>query len=255
MILYLINIFLIISCYIYFYFGYILILVLPKKLVLSYYSYFANYGHNIVKITNIYKKIRIIGNIKNNRNLLIFNHSSVFDNLLIGYILTRNNINYLQLKSISKESRNIQNKINQYLGHLLINKSLKNDIVKLRKINNNWKKINNINVILFPEGTIATEKNLLKSKFNYLLSPKIGIYNNLVNLISFKNVYDITICFSLNGKKLAGEKNIFLNISNPNIIIDIIIKDVTKQHKQDNFINNLWKKKDKVIDNILKKYQ
>lgn len=255
MILYLINIFLIISCYIYFYFGYILILVLPKKLVLSYYSYFLNYLHNIAKITNIYKKIKIIGNIKNNNNLLIINHSSIYDNLLLGYILTRNNINYLQLKTVSKESRNIQNKINQYLGHLLVNKNLKNDTVKLRKINNNWKKINNINVILFPEGTIVTEKNLLKSKFDYLLSPKIGIYNNLVNLISFKNVYDITFCYSLNGKKLAGEKNILLNISHPNIKIDIIIKDVTKHHKQDNFLNNLWKKKDKVIDNILKKYQ
>ena len=102
--LYLINIFLIISCYIYFYFGYVLILVLPKKSVLSYYSYFLNYLHNIIKITNIYKKIKLIGIINNNRNLLIFNHSSVFDNLLIGYILTKNRINYLQLKTISKES-------------------------------------------------------------------------------------------------------------------------------------------------------
>lgn len=253
MVLFFINIILILSCYLYFYFGYILILVLPKKLVLSYYSYFLNYLHNIVKITNIYKKIRIIGNIKNNNNLLIFNHSSVFDNLLIGYILTRNNINYLQLKTVSKESRNIQNKINQYLGHLLINKNPKNDIVKLRKINNNWKKINNINVILFPEGTIVTEKNLLKSKFDYLLSPKIGIYNNLVNFISFKNVYDITFCFSLNGKKILGERNILGNISHPNIRIDIIITDVTKQHKQNNFLYTLWENKDKMIDSILKK--
>ena len=250
--LYLINIFLIISCYIYFYFGYVLILVLPKKSVLSYYSYFLNYLHNIIKITNIYKKIKLIGIINNNRNLLIFNHSSVFDNLLIGYILTKNRINYLQLKTISKESRNIQNKINQYLNHLLIKKNIKNDIVQLKKICNTWKKINNLNIILFPEGTIVTEKNLLKSKFKYLLPPKIGIYNHLINMINFENVYDITFCFSINGKKLLGEKNILLNISHPNIKIDIIIKDVTKHHKQSNFLNNLWKKKDNMIDDILK---
>ena len=246
-----IFLYLVLTWYFYFYFGYMLSYIISKEYILLFYSYFLNYGYYIITFFKINQNIILLGKIKNANNLLIINHSSIVDNLLIAYILNLSKINYLQVKTVSKcSSRNIQNNTMKYLNHLLVFKNIKKDIINLKKIIPIWKKIKNLNVIIFPEGTIVTKTN--KCKYKYLLKPFTGLINNLKSYLNFDNIYDITFCYSINNKKLYGEKEILLNILNPLLKINIIIKNIKLEIHQELFITELWENKDKLIDKVLK---
>ena len=83
-----------------------------------------------------------------------------------------------------------------------------------------------------------------------MLEPKNGIINSLLEKMEYENIYDITICYRIGNKKLIGEKDIILNMLNPKLSIQIIIKKISNNFD----INELWDIKDKLIYDILNKY-
>lgn len=245
---------LLISCHIYYNFGYYFLnLFFKKELIMKYYyKYYNKYLTFILRLLMI--KPRIINSIpiqSDKRNILIYNHSSILDSLFVGYICNENRITYDNLKTVSRYSRkNFQNKTMKFLDNLIVKNNLKDDIKNLNLIIKKWKSNTKLNVVIFPEGTITTNENLEKSKYKFLLEPKIGIINSLLEKMDYDNIYDITICYHIKNKKLIGEKNIILNMLNPKLSVTIMIKKINNDFD----INELWDSKDKLIYDILNKY-
>lgn len=243
--------FAILLLYLYYYFG-IVISLISIKLFTKYISIYINLVNFVIFLFGINNKINFnnIDIIKNdnkiNNNLFIFNHSSIIDNMMICFIFYKNRINSNDIRTISKiSSRNIQNKVMKLLDNLLVSKNLKKDIISMKKIIKKWKN-KNINVILFPEGTTVQKNH--KTNYKYLIKPFEGIFNSLIELHKFDNVYDVTIIYYKNNKKLVGEKDILFNLFDNDFKIHINIKPIEKDKCN---LKNIWVEKDNYIDNII----
>lgn len=218
--------------------------------------------YNILKIVDninyygFHKKIEIknydkIITEKNNWGIIISNHKSVLDNIIIMIIMTDNNLNSNNIKTISKYSKkNLQNEVLKMYNMVLIKRKLNDDIKYLNKMIYKWKNENrNQQIVMCPEGSILTENTA--TTYNNLRNIHCGLFNYIVNkIINVKYIYDLTIIYKVNNRILIGEKDIFYNfLTNPEFKIIINFDKYEKKNISEDWLEKIWKKKDDFIMN------
>jgi hypothetical protein len=220
------------------------------------------YRMNVVsKNINIYSSIILNNPIKIKKqkmNLIIMNHSSILDNFILSKLLAYNNFSWNDIRTISRIStRSIQNKTLKIHGSLLLSKNLQQDLNSLKKIVNVWKKSQDcIQIILFPEGIIYSDViNNQKNNYKHLLTPKIGMYNLLLDSFNqnIKYVYDITAVYTSGKKRVEGELNILDALSKNNLDINLTMEefklsDIINDKK---WLYKRWEYKDTWINDTL----
>ena len=227
----------------------------------KWYKNYEGLMNTVSKNINIYNSIILNNPIKINSkkfNLIIMNHSSILDNFILSKLLVYNNFGWNDIRTVSRIStRSIQNKTLKIQGSLLLSKNLQQDINSLKKIVNVWKKSQDcIQIILFPEGTIySDEKNNQENNYKHLLTPKIGIYNLLLESFgqNIKYIYDITAVYTSGKKRVEGELNILDTLSKNNLSVNVTMEefklsDIINDKK---WLYKRWGKKDDWINNIL----
>lgn len=238
-----------------------LILYLPFILVIYLYFYltplfevmgifnwmFDNYisfSIKCIKIIGLYDKIEFIGNIKmkSNKNLIIANHTSFLDNIVLMKLCYVSKFSFRNTKTVSRVSnKKYQNKLMSKHNNLLVEKNIVKDLSSNDKLFNNWKKYKKLSIIIFPEGTINTGKKKsitqketqlsnkifddTNKKYENVLFPKSGIFNLLLKNFNgqLETLLDLTIIYTKNGKRLLGEKNIFKCIADDDFRIIVHI--------------------------------
>jgi hypothetical protein len=229
------------------------------------------YDKIIIEVDNIITQEDNI-NLKKEMNLYLMNHNSILDNMILAKILEET-FSWNDLRTVSGiSSRKIQNRTLELHQMLLVKKDLKHDLEALGNILNKWKNSKDcIQIILFPEGTIFLNQDLklnnMKKKFfskilkknnfyNNTLLPNIGIYNLLTAQLKndIKNIYDISVVYTLNGKRITGELNILDAIYDKEFRIDVKIKEYPIKEALDDpyWLFKLWDKKDDWISSKIK---
>ena len=218
-------------------------------LVLLFLIIFNNYGKKYVLSFFYYffqPKLIYLTPIKFNNNIIIANHNSFIDFILIFS-------NFTDTKFLYKKELDYIPIISHYLSldnHIGVNRDYKKDIHKL--INNKHSKI-----ALFPEGTRSNPTKIKQSKdfiiknnlpfLKNLLYPRPkGLFYLLQNP-NIKSLIDITILYSKNF-------NTLFNLYPKSYLI---IKEIPKHNipihnyqKFKNYLFHLWIKKDKIISHF-----
>lgn len=267
------NIFILFLINLYIYIVPFLNLFLKKKTIKKY--FFKNYIKNsikLLKLTNIPNKIIFKNKTKINKktwNMIISNHTSIIDNIIIIILVNKSKLNWNNGRTVSKiSSKKTQNKILKFFDCLLINKNLYHDSNVINSTLINWKKEKKpLNIILFPEGNIFLKNNLNtdKNKINFLnklninnydqvLFPNIGIFELLKNYLSknIKYIYNLTVIYHIDNKRLYGEKNIFLNLTNPKLKITVDIQEININDINDTWLFYEWDRKNNFINEFVK---
>lgn len=127
-------------------------------------------------------------------------------------------------------------------------------------------KTNYVTVMTFPEGTRFTQKkhNKQKSPYKYLLKPKAGGLSFTISAMGdrFHKMLDVTIVYPdgvgtmwdfICGK--VKKIDVFINtVEIPEKFANMDIEDEKFQDEFKSWLNNIWLKKDKMInDNLSKK--
>jgi len=226
-------------------------------------KYFSNYlqwGNIVSKRIGFYNIVEIDDcKIDDTKNLIIMNHTSIIDNLIISKLFEKNNLNWNHIRTVSRlSSRKIQNKTLELHDSLLIDKNIQNDIKQIQEIRKKWSKKNNAQIILFPEGIIYQKSEYLKQKpikilekiykYKNVLNPKNGILNLIYHYFKkdIKTIYDITTVFlDKDNKKINGELNILNHLASKNLLVKVKVEkyDIDKLADEE-WIYNLWEKKD-----------
>jgi hypothetical protein len=218
------------------------------------------------------------------KSVVISNHKSLFDYLLIFYLKT------LVEKATGERitlSFFIWSSIWQAPGFKLFWKLLNNDenwemnvveleqqLIKLFKLKeNNW-------IAHFPEVNICTEKNLTLQgqqlernfipKFKDVLYPRFNNFNNLIKAVGnnansstgepLKNVLGLTILYYNPVKNAFTNPTLFeiLTLKQPVFIIDVdfrmklLNKLPLKNRKLEKWLENEWTEKDKILNAMQK---
>ena len=128
------------------------------------------------------------------------------------------------------------------------------------------KNIKSLNIILFPEGNIFLKNNInndfkkilfLKkiniNNYNQVLYPNNGIFELLKNNLSkkLKYIYNLTVIYHIDNKRIIGEKNIILNLSNPKLKIIVDIQKININKINDTWLFKEWDRKNKWINNLI----
>lgn len=233
-------------------------------------NYF-KYWIYLLKITGLFNKIKFLGisKIDSKQNIILMNHSSIFDNFILGNIFLNSSYTWNDIKTVSKiSSRQIQNKVMNIHGNLLLNKDMKHDLRKKNTVFTNWKLKNPLNIVLFPEGTIyqgnvalsRDEKACLKkcnivNGYNNLLYPKTGIFNYIMEEMSdnLEYIYDITTIYTVKNKRIYGnEWNMINYLFHPNFKVYINIEKYSLGNKIIKIKPDIYKiKLGRFIDNSL----
>lgn len=240
---------------------------------------FTNYINKVkivCKNIGLYDKIIITGDIhlKKTMNLIISNHNSIQDNLILSKILNET-FSWNDLRTVSRISRrNIQNRTLELHNMLLVTGDLKHDYKACTDIIEKWKESSDcIQIILFPEGTIfqniQSELNNSKKKlfkkilkkddfYQNTLVPNIGIYNMLLTLLKsdIKYIYDLSVVYTIKNKRICGELNILNALYDKDFRIHVRIDEykIEEVLKDSYWLFKIWDKKDEWIANKLKSY-
>lgn len=229
-------------------------------------KYFSNYlqwCNTVSKRIGFYDIVEIDDcKIDDTKNLIIMNHTSIIDNLIISKLFEKNNLNWNHIRTVSRiSSRKIQNKTLKLHDSLLIDKSIQNDIKQIQEIRKKWSKKNDAQIILFPEGIIYQKSEYLKQrpikilgqvyKYKNVLNPKNGILNLIYHYFKkdIKNIYDITTVFlDKKDTRIYGELNILNHLASKNLLVKVKVEKYDIDALADEkWIYNLWEKKDKWI--------
>jgi len=233
---------------------------------IKWYINYISFGNSISKTIKAYDNIIINNPIhikKEKFNLILMNHNSILDNFILSKLLENSDFTWNDLRTVSRiSSRKIQNSTLKLHGSLLVSQNLKNDVSTFRTIRNKWKTSKDtVQIILFPEGIIYQESTynsqtaVSKDKYKNLLSPKIGIYNILLE--NFKDeiryIYDITAVYISNGERVLGELAILDALTKNTLKIYVDIKEYKLEDivYNDNWLFERWKEKDLWIENTL----
>ena len=203
-----------------------------RKIFYSYYIYIINLFFFSIGIKNkiIFLNQPII--CKQKWNLLVLNHNSVFDSIILAIICEYNKISFNNIRSISKYSyKKLQNYAFTIFDFFLTKKNMKQDIKNIHSIKNKWIKANiPIQIILYPEGTIFLNQitnfkqkqflnNININDYKHVIFPHNGIFNLLIENFNIEYIYHINILYKINNKRLIGEWDILTNLANPKLEI------------------------------------
>lgn len=251
------------SIYFYLYFSLILNYFFNIKVIRYFFSYYFNYVNIIINITNLSNKIFFLNKIKinkNENNLIIINHNSILDHLIIFKLGNINNFGWNDIRTVSRiSSKKLQNKILKLFDSFLVTKKYKTDLNYFKYIKKKWLETNKpLQFILYPEGTIFNNNSNNKyTKFHIrelknLMYPHSGIFNLIKNNIKIENIYHLTIVFKIKNKRLVGEKEILSNLSNSNLQIIVSMSKTNNKNIDDLWLFKRWENSDNLIDKILK---
>jgi len=228
-------------------------------------------GFNYDILINTKNDINLMNSNPDLIDILICNHVSSMDFLIILTFLQSININNFNFV-LKKEIEYIPGfgLIMYANSDIKLNRDWNLDKINLEKqvdniINNN---INKKQVILiFPEGTRLTTKKLLDGQqysmknnlniFNNLLVPKSkGLWfliNALKNKNKLGNIWDITIAIPNILNKTSKSNGIIEGIKYKNIYLNITLINLLEEYKNQDKIKewllNLWINKDNYLDN------
>ena len=237
-------------------------------------KFFTNY---CITMNNVSNQINFSNNIninhikidKTKKNLFILNHSSIFDNFILANICVQNNISWNDLRTVSSKSekKSLQNRVLDIHQMFLVSGNLQEDSKTFENLWEKWKESeDNIQIILFPEGTIYNNTTLNKeytksqkyimnkiintSKFKNLLFPNIGAFNLIIDKLSkeLEYVYDFSITYKdINKNRVFNEENIVNNLAQNNLFINVEIKKYSIKDviKDPYWLFKLWEKKDR----------
>ncbi len=219
-----------------------------------------NFAPLIINFLNI--KIEIInlnGELESslNNNLVISNHISEFDTFLLYYVFSNNNASFRWVGDERLKKIPLLGEWAIYKNGIFISR-IKNGCSQLKK---NIKK--NDKIMIFPEGTLYYKPMIKKSneickknkleKYKNVLCPKINGISTIAKIIKPKKITDITLVYHYENKNfLSGsDKPLTINnlILNPPKKISVVIRQ-TKLN-ENNSINKIFYKKDKIIEKII----
>ena len=261
-----------------------------KSIYSNYFIFFVYnlLGSNLFLSNNSHKNINLINENIDKVDIILANHLSTLDFLLIACILKKFNIDYTTFT--------FKNDLNMCPGFFMIYADT--DI----SVNRDWSKDkysidNQLNkiipnkkkevLIIFPEGTVLCMESLIKSiefskqnnikQYNNLLIPRIKglhkIINNLKQNNKLGNIWDLTIIndkylnkiqeLKLKKYSLTKEEydyyfdiNTFVKEDFDDYHFDINLLTLGNDLSEEGlklWLYNIWNKKDKFIDNY-KKY-
>ena len=243
-----------------------------------FYSNYLDKMNFVAKNINLYDNINCVNNtiLEKKLNLLLLNHTSIFDNYILAKILTNSSLSWNDIRTISRISnRSIQNSVLEKHGMFLVSGELETDTKTFEKIWKKWETSDdNIQIILFPEGTIFNDttknKEITKSQkyimnkileienFYNLLFPNIGAYNLIINKLKnkIKNIYDISISYTdNNNKRIHNEEVILDHLARNNLKINYKVDryDINQIIKDPYWLFKIWKKKDQWLNEVITK--
>ena len=140
------------------------------------------------------------------------------------------------------------------------------DTAELKKILPKWHAAGPLQIVLYPEGTIyLPETRVTPEQSNYLirqgvepyrhvLFPSNGIFEMLFQQYRPDYLYDVTILYRLNGRRLVGEIDIFRNLHREGATIDVRLRRfaLAKQGQDGyNWLYQLWEQKDAYLQGLL----
>jgi 1-acyl-sn-glycerol-3-phosphate acyltransferase len=238
----------------------------PAQMRLAWYTHYGKFIAFVARKTGLTKKIKIAGETtieKNKKGVLLLNHSSVVDNLIVALLLNQNEMNWNDMRTISRISRKtVQNKVLRLFDSLLVNKDIYHDMAEFNRVLPKWQAAGPVQIILYPEGTIFMPEtgiapaqtrflNSIQVKpYTQVLFPNNGIFELLIDRVKPDYVYDISIMYTLKGLKglkgqrLCGEKDILSNLHRDEFNIQVYITKYAPDAIHPNWLYRLWEKKD-----------
>jgi 1-acyl-sn-glycerol-3-phosphate acyltransferase len=190
-------------------------------------------------------------------NLGISNHVSEFDILLLYMVFLKNNIDYSFISDERFENYPIIKQWAKQNKTIFVSRKRGDGCESIRKNTNI-----NSNVFIFPEGTLYYKPMIHKSnklcvtnnivKYKNVLCPKKNGFNTLKEILKPQYITNITFKYIYENKTYLKESRVPLTIyqllkHRPKEII-VYIDRVKVDSNTD--INEIFREKDKLIDNI-----
>ena len=192
--------------------------------------------------------------------LIIANHSSVIDNLVLAHVFQQHNIEWNDVRTVSRISgKRWQNRILALFDSLLVTKDTRHDIAAWKRVRPKWEAAGPLQVVLYPEGGVyGRESRLTAEQTGYLgklglprytnvLFPRNGLFEMLLANMAFQ-VYDFTISYCLNGRRLTGEREILWHLADPDLVIQVGVNRYTKAEAEaPDWLYRTWAAKDAAV--------
>jgi len=208
-------------------------------------------------LTNI--KLEVNCKIKKFYQIVISNHISNLDSIILFYIFNNYNKHYRFISDSKVKNIPIFGTIADYFDTIYINK--RNPKKALEIIAKDIKKTDNI--CIFPEGALYYKPTIKRSdkickklkikKFKNVLCPKKSGFNCIRSIIKQKYITDITLKYVYPKedfiKKSKSPLTINFLMKNPPIKIICNIKNIKVKPSSD-FITNIFRDKEKELDSI-----
>lgn len=201
--------------------------------------------------------------IKKFHQIVISNHISNLDSIILFYIFNNNNKNYRFISDSKVKNIPIFGSIANYFNTIYINKRNPKKALEIMKAN--IKKMDNI--CIFPEGALYYKPTIKRSdkicrklkikEFKNVLCPKKSGFNCIKSIIKPKYITDITLTYVYPKdfiKKSNKPLTIKFLLENPPIKIICDIKNI-KVKRSNNFITHIFRNKDQELNkNLTKNY-
>ena len=240
----------------------------PKAMREAWYARYLIFIHLFAQYSGFTGKIRCTADALDKRKwgLVIANHSSILDNLVLALLFRENGLTWNDMRTVSRISRKrIQNKVLRLFDSLLLNKEIAHDVQEFAQILPKWRAAGPLQIILYPEGTIYTGEGITAAQSSYLTGlhvdpythvvfPSNGIFEMLIDRVAPDYVYDVSIIYKCNGRRLIGEKDILLNIHRDGVEIIVELKRDERSALNRNWLYRTWGAKDAWLNAALNQH-
>lgn len=230
--------------------------------------FYNSINKTITKFTNLLIKVLSIKltfkyKTKKFYNLGISNHVSEFDILLLYMIFLKHNIDYSLIADERFKNYPIIKQWTHQNNTIFVSRKDGDGCESIRKNTNI-----NSNVFIFPEGTLYYKPMIKKSnkicvannivKYKNVLCPKINGFNTLKEILKPKYITNITFKYIFDDETFLKESQTPLTISHllkhrPKeiiIYIDRVKVDTNADNADNADINEIFREKDKLLDNM-----
>jgi len=213
-----------------------------------------------LNLYNIKLQIEINNKFDKFHSIVVSNHISELDPLILFLIFSENNMEYRFISDNKIKDIPFFGMISDYFNTIYIDRTKPNEA--LDELNKNIN--SNDNICIFPEGTLYYKKmieqsnkickNIQIKEFKNVLCPKISGFNCIINIIKPTYITDITFKFiypdnyPTNFIKNSNEPlTILFLMEHPPEKIICSIKNI-KVQKTNNFIVDVFRNKDEELN-------